>query len=148
MLITWITNTLLIALTVALHYESLRVMASVLRRFKPGRHKHQARGVLILVVLTLILVHAVEIWIWGIAIWLQHLYVPDAAVEGVVTGGFFEYIYLSAVSYSTVGFGEIYPVGPIRFTAAFEALTGLVMITWSASFTFVVMGRYWEEMKD
>ncbi len=146
MAVTWIANTLLIALTVGVHYEGLRFVAGQLNRFKPGRHS--ARGVLILVVLALLVVHAAEIWIWGVAIWLQHLYVPGAAIAGEVSGGFLEHVYLSAVSYTTVGFGEIYPTGPIRFTAAFEALTGLVMITWSASFTFVVMGRYWEEFRE
>lgn len=143
---TWIANTFLIALTVGLHYEGLRFVASQLTRFKPGRHT--ARGVLVLVVLALLIVHAAEIWLWGAAMWLQHLYIPGAAIAGETSGGFLEFVYFSAVSYTTVGFGEIYPTGPIRFTAAFEALTGLVMITWSASFTFVVMGRYWEEFKE
>ena len=146
MAVTWIANTLLIALTVSVHYEGLRFVASRLKSFGPARQR--ARGVLILVVLALLLVHAAEIWLWAAAIWLLHLYVPGAAIVGEVSGGFFEYVYFSAISYTTVGFGEIYPTGPIRFTAAFEALTGLVMITWSASFTFVAMSRYWTEFRE
>ena len=47
------------------------------------------------------------------------------------------------MSYTTVGFGDVTPVGPIRFMAATEALTGLVLITWSASFTYLEMERFW-----
>jgi hypothetical protein len=42
-----------------------------------------------------------------------------------------------------VGFGDIVPVGPIRFMAGMEGLTGLVMITWSASYAFLEMHRDW-----
>jgi hypothetical protein len=50
---------------------------------------------------------------------------------------------LSAMTYTTVGFGDVVPVGAIRFVAGLEALTGLVMITWSASYTFLEMQRDW-----
>jgi hypothetical protein len=39
--------------------------------------------------------------------------------------------------------GEIVPVGPIRFLTGMEAVGGLLLITWSASFTFIEMQRYW-----
>jgi hypothetical protein len=45
--------------------------------------------------------------------------------------------------YTTVGFGDLLPQGAIRFMSGMEALTGLVMITWSASFTFLEMQRDW-----
>ena len=34
------------------------------------------------------------------------------------------------------------PVGAIRFLVGTEALTGFVLVTWSASFTFVEMQRF------
>jgi hypothetical protein len=37
------------------------------------------------------------------------------------------------VTFSTVGFGEMWPVGAVRFLCGLEALTGFVLITWSAS---------------
>jgi hypothetical protein len=54
-----------------------------------------------------------------------------------------DFVYFSAMTYSTVGFGDAVPVGPIRFLAGMEALTGFVMITWSASYTFLEMQRDW-----
>jgi hypothetical protein len=47
-----------------------------------------------------------------------------------------------------VGFGDLVPHGAIRFMTGMEALTGLVMITWSASFTFLEMQRDWHSTRD
>ena len=57
--------------------------------------------------------------------------------------GFLDFVYFSAITYTTVGFGDYVPTGPIRFLAGTEALTGFLLITWSASFTFLEMQRYW-----
>ena len=57
--------------------------------------------------------------------------------------GFLEAWYFSASVYTTVGFGDLTPRGPLRLLAGLEALVGLLMITWSASFTFLVMNRAW-----
>ncbi|RZA02340.1 MAG: two pore domain potassium channel family protein, partial [Moraxellaceae bacterium] len=46
--------------------------------------------------------------------------------------------------FTTLGLGDITPVGAIRFLAGTEALTGFVLVTWSASFTFVEMQRFWK----
>ncbi len=37
----------------------------------------------------------------------------------------------------------IVPVGALRLMTSLEAVVGLVLITWSASFTFLQMRRYW-----
>ena len=52
-------------------------------------------------------------------------------------------MYFSGIVYSTVGFGDLAPVGPVRLMAVLESVTGLVMIAWSASFTFIHMQRDW-----
>ena len=57
--------------------------------------------------------------------------------------GLADAMYLSAVTYSTVGFGDVAPIGGIRFLAATESLIGLMMVTWSASFTYLEMSRHW-----
>jgi hypothetical protein len=52
-------------------------------------------------------------------------------------------LYFSAETYTSLGFGDIYPVGDMRLVAGIEALTGLLMISWSASFTYLEMCRHW-----
>jgi hypothetical protein len=69
------------------------------------------------------------------------------ANTGTVAGadplGLLDAVYLAAGTYTTVGFADLVPVGPIRFLAGTMALTGLVLITWSASFTYLEMERFW-----
>jgi hypothetical protein len=52
-------------------------------------------------------------------------------------------VYLSAVTFTTVGFGDLAPTGPIRFLCGTEALTGFILITWSASFLYLEMEQFW-----
>jgi hypothetical protein len=47
-------------------------------------------------------------------------------------------------TYTTLSYGDIDAVGDLRHLTGLEALTGLVMITWSASFLFLEMQRYWK----
>ena len=67
-----------------------------------------------------------------------------AAILPAPSSGYLDYVYFSALTNTTVGFGDFVPSGPVRFLAGMEALTGLVLITWSASFTFLEMQRYWD----
>ena len=53
-------------------------------------------------------------------------------------------VYFSFTTFTTLGFGDIHPLGPIRFLTGIEALTGLVLITWTASFLFLEMQRHWD----
>ena len=99
----------------------------------------------------LILLHAAEIWIFaGGYFWLEsatnyadflHLGYRNELAERPMT--LFDHGYYSAVVYTTLGFGDIVPVGAIRFLTGTEAVTGLGLITWSASFVFIEMQRYW-----
>jgi hypothetical protein len=71
--------------------------------------------------------------------------VDDPAFSQLVGagGGLFDSVYFSAVVYTTLGLGDVVPHGAIRFMAGTEALTGFLLITWSASFTFLEMQRFW-----
>ena len=52
-------------------------------------------------------------------------------------------MYFSAETYTSLGFGDLTPVGPVRLLAGIEALNGLLLIGWSASFTYMSMERLW-----
>jgi hypothetical protein len=53
-------------------------------------------------------------------------------------------MYFSTVNYTSLGVGDVVPVGNMRQLASLEAVTGLVMIAWTASFSFVQMEHFWE----
>ena len=38
----------------------------------------------------------------------------------------------------------ILPVGPVRLVAGAEALNGLLLIGWSASYAYLAMERFWD----
>jgi len=54
-----------------------------------------------------------------------------------------ECYYYSAVTFTSLGFGDLTPTGHLRLLAAVEVLTGVVLIAWTASFLFLVMQRSW-----
>lgn len=106
--------------------------------------KLHAAACVILMVLGLFVAHVIEIWLYGVVAWTLVQFDGAGAVIGqqdVIT--VLDHVYFSAVSYTTLGYGEVYPVGPIRFIFGTEALTGFMLITWSASITFLQMQRFW-----
>jgi hypothetical protein len=59
-------------------------------------------------------------------------------------GWFEDHFHFSIASYTTLGIGDIIAEGPIRIIAGIEALNGLVLVAWSASFTYIAMERLWQ----
>jgi len=113
-----------------------------------SRHRGHPRVKVLYAIASIITLHVVEIWIFGATIWLLLQWPATGSLYGPETVDFFECICLSAVTFSTVGFGDIAPVGAIRFLCGTEALTGFVLITWSASFTYLEMERFWRADED
>ena len=57
--------------------------------------------------------------------------------------GFLDYLYFSSVTYTSLGLGDVFPVGHLRFLTGVEALNGLVLIAWTGAFTYLAMGKMW-----
>jgi hypothetical protein len=141
----WIANLFVVAATgatvaiaVLVHYEGLAWMSSRLPSLQALRRRKVLMGVY-----GVILLHVVEIWLFGTLIWLLLMIPNTGAMSGAAHTPFLDAIYLSAVTFSTVGFGDLAPVGPIRFVSGTEALTGFILITWSASFLYLEMEQFW-----
>lgn len=124
---------------VLVHYEGLSLLSHRLL----ARHEGNPRRKVLFGIAGVLVLHILEIWLFGLA------YLALVAAEGTgrVLGadplGLLDAVYLSAMTYTTVGFGDVSPTGPLRFLAGTEALVGFVMITWSASFLFLEMERHW-----
>ena len=134
MILVFISTIFVIVLCVALHYEVLTHLAE--RHFK---RSWPSRLLLPIGVLAVILTHVIEIWIFA----FLYYYLLKIGHVGDVIGDFAytikDCVYFSFVNYTSLGYGDIVPVGNIRFTADSEALTGLVLIAWTASFTYLQM---------
>lgn len=137
----WITvavTILVVALCVVLHFEALRLLTDRL----PTLPHHHRRRILMLISF-LIVLHSAEIWIFAATYYvLLHL----EGFGGLSSLGLtmFDTVYFSATVYTTLGFGDIVPSGPIRFLTGTEALAGFMLITWSASYVFVEMLKTWK----
>jgi hypothetical protein len=136
-------SVLLVIVCVLLHYEVLRMLSVMLMKMKA---LHRVR--VLVLILGLFATHTVEVWVYAAAYgvvdgWdtFGHL----AHSSSAVPLNWLDYVYFSFVTYTTVGYGDFVPVGPIRFIAATEALNGWVLLGWSASFTFLEMQRFWRE---
>jgi hypothetical protein len=131
-----------VAVCVILHYEGLSLLSRRLGRF--AQHESHPRRRVLYGIFGVLTVHVIEIWIFGLAFFL--LQVSDPAfgeIRGIAASSLVDHVYFSAVTFTTVGFGDVIPSGPVRFLAGTEALCGFVLITWSASFTYLEMNRFW-----
>ena len=140
----WIANAAVVLATagavcvsVLAHYEGLLWSGRGLARLHGARRAKVLYGIA-----SVLALHVLEIWIFGLAL-AALMQWPACGSIGPGAHHLFDVIYFSAMTYTTVGFGDLAPVGPIRFLAGTEALTGFVLIAWSASFTYLEMERYW-----
>lgn len=142
----WLANLVVVVATLVVvgvvatvQYEGLVLLSRRLAHMaeRPARRKvlYAIGGVLVL--------HCIEIWVFGTAIWLLLQWPVTGTLSGEHELHLFDAVYLSAMTYTTVGFGDLAPVGAIRFISGAEALVGFVMIGWSVSFTYLEMERYW-----
>ncbi len=127
---------LTVSLCVLLHYESIRLLIYILSKYNPG-----LRTALLGSIATFLIIHMLEIMLFALGLNVLGAILPGhlGQLVGSYDGSLADRFYFSAAVYTTVGFGDIVPVGPVRLFVAIEALAGLVLITWSASFTFFVM---------
>lgn len=129
-----------VALTVTLHYEGLNTLNNALPRW---RHVPARLRMLVLIALLLTL-HLIEIGIFGLGIHIATQFPLLGGISGgQVSLNWVDAMYLSATTYSTLGYGDLIPHGAIRILVGVESVVGLLMITWSASFTYLEMQRYW-----
>ena len=78
---------------------------------------------MISVVIGLFAVISVEVWIWAGSYWLLDM-LPDFETA----------LYFSAVTFSTIGYGDIVPNVGWRLFAALEGINGLLLIGWSTAY--------------
>lgn len=134
-----ISTIALVFIAVSLHYEAFLMLRTHLR----NTHRSPRYRLLILM-FSLITVHVVQIWLFGFLAFGLIYWFDAGTLTGYPTQ-LLDFIYMSAVTYSTVGYGELVPRGPVRFLYGTEALTGFSLLTWSASMTFSEVQSQWKQ---
>ncbi len=138
MLIASVFAALLVVLSTFTHYEVLRLLSAWVPRIRV-----RPRARLLAVLLGTFFGHLVGVSFYALA----YFYLRDRFDLGNFGGTFADvftsYLYFSAETYTTIGLGDIYPLGPLRLITGIEALNGLLLIGWSASFTYLAMQKFW-----
>ncbi len=138
MLIAFLLAIVLVVLSTLTHYEVLRLLSAYVPRI---RIRPRAR--LLAVLFGTFFGHLLEISFYALA----YYYLRDRFDLGTFGGKFSDhftyYLYFSAETYTTIGLGDIYPLGALRLITGIEALNGLLLIGWSASFTYLIMQKFW-----
>ncbi len=122
----------MIALTTVVHAVGIIVMIELLRGMVvPGGNRlslHRMVGVLVYTVLSVFLLHTIEIWLWAVLyIWLGAFEIMEPA------------LYFSTVTFTTLGYGDITLLPRWRLLSSLEAANGVILLGVSTAFVFAVI---------
>ena len=127
-------GSLLVATTVFIHAVGLAAtLRPILHSLEDDNADVRFWAITWLVIRTvwwLIIIHLVEITIWGLLYWWQNC-LPDAESA----------LYFSGVTYTTVGYGDLVLPKEWRLLGPIEALAGILMTGLSAGFFFAMVSR-------
>ena len=129
----------LVAITVAIHAVGLGIVLSRWARLHPlcPTRFWPITWLLIRLAWFLILIHLVEISVWGLYyLWQECL--PDAESA----------FYFAGVTYTTIGYGDLVLKVPWRMLGPIEGLTGILMCGLSAGIFFAVVARIYLSPAD
>jgi hypothetical protein len=132
MIAKFLIASLLVAITVAIHAAGLgMVLSHVLHsKERPQTHFLPITWLFIRVAWLLLLFHFLEIAVWALFfLWQKCL--PD--VESA--------FYFSAVTYATIGYGDLVLPKEWRMLGPIEGFTGILMFGLSTAFFFVVVSK-------
>jgi len=130
----------LIGASTLLHYECLKL----LNDFLPRAAIIENRAKVLAALGGAMVSHLAQITLFGGAYHLLRDTLGLGGFGGTFKDAFSSFFYFSIETYTSLGIGDIYPTGSLRLVTGIEALTGLLMISWTASFTYLEMSRYWE----
>lgn len=129
----------LVSVSVMLHYETLRLLNDRLRKTERIAERAKVLAALIGALVS----HLLQIGVFGLAYYLLRDHLELGGFGGTFEDSLSSFLYFSSETYTTLGFGDIYPTGSLRMICGIESLVGLLMVSWTASFTYLEMRRYW-----
>ena len=143
MVLVGISCVVLLVFTTIIHYEVLRMLTIGLPALAMP-----ARAKLIVVIFGAFFAHAVEIVLYALAIYVLVRYAGTGTLGDASHLSLTKSLYFSAETYSSLGYGDVVPGGDLRLLAGVEVLNGLLLIGWSASYTYIAMERFWRDAME
>jgi hypothetical protein len=122
----------LMAACVVLHATGLTLAMRWLERSLGALGRSYGRQLRLLITLAgwTVLIHLVEITVWAV------YYAGGSGMPD-----FDSALYFSAVTYTTVGYGDLVLPEVWRLVGGVEALTGILMCGWSTGFFFAIVNQ-------
>ena len=138
----FVLSAALVVGTFFLHFALLRSFA-----YRFNQEVRFFKRPLLVVIFALFAIHIVEVMLYAFGFYLLEVLGAGSldALDAAQDIPFSDYFYFSIACYTTLGIGDIVPHGGSRFMAGIEGLNGLVLITWSASYTYLMMERLWSD---
>ena len=142
MLAAILVAAVLVVASVLINYEALRLTSDFIPRLliRPQQR-------ILVVLATIMIVHLMVISLFAVSYYVMSNLLGVGSMHGEFNGEALDYFYYSATTYTTLGIGDVYAQGPMRIVSGLESLTGLVLISGSATFTYLNMERFWEAHK-
>lgn len=122
---------------VFIHYESLQVISRHVRRLPRARIR------MVYVVLGTLTAHLLEIALYAVGYRIGYAF-GIGTINGSRATSIINLFYFSAETFTSLGFGDVYPTSYLRLLAGIECLNGFTLIGWSTSFTYLSMRDFWE----
>jgi voltage-gated potassium channel len=127
----------LMAVAVAIHLlGGFRVVLHLHRRLEARGAWTSLFAVWVLVELfaALLALHLMQVGLWALLYWWR------------IGWDFNTALYFSAVTYATIGYGDVVPPPQWRLVAVTEGLTGVLMLGWSSALIFAVVASLFEHL--
>lgn len=138
MVIAILLAVLLVLVTFLFHFTVFMWLSRQLSRIQMSPSVR-----MLIIVLAILVAHLFEISLYAVAYKVGDNMFAIGSFSGISVSRPLDYFYFSIVSYTSLGLGDVYPSGHLRFITGVEALNGLLLIAWSGSFIYLAMGRLW-----
>ena len=121
-------------------YECMCVLLRIISYFN-----FSPRRLLYTLITGIFIAHGLTIFLYALVYWLLVHWLGFEQLSGLVNDHYLSYLYYSATTYSSLGVGDVFSAGGLRFVTGLQAINGLILITWSATIAYFSIQRMWKE---
>ncbi len=119
-------------------YECMCLLLRFISHFK-----FSPRGLLYTLITGFFLAHGLTIILYAMIYWMLVHWFGYEQLSGLVNNHYLSYLYYSATTYSSLGVGDVFSAGGLRFITGLQAINGLILIAWSATVAYFSIQKMW-----
>jgi hypothetical protein len=139
-LLMMVLASVLVVTCILVHYEIMRVTADYLL---PRLSIVPKRAHVVFGICACFVAHTIEVWVFA-GVYYALGIATDSGFADEARRHFLDYLYFSTETYTSLGFGDARMLtDDLRLLAGIEAMIGLVLIAWTATFNYFMFEHYW-----